>query len=246
VTAPDGSILNCRPPAPVASRHVVGHFVPGLVLAALTPVLERHCAGSADAVWISVWSPFNLTLFQSGGAGAWHGRDGRNATGFPSAVASVPTEVLERSAPLVQRERSLRTDSGGAGRWRGGLGQTSIMTLRESGEWRVSALADRTTVPAPGADGGHHGAPGAVTVDGRPIPTKRLTSLVPDASVRLDLPGGGGVGDPRERDPQAVLRDVVDGYVSLEAAQQLYGVRIRQNRQGRVLLPEDFDIQEET
>ena len=71
VTAPEGSILNCREPAPVASRHVVGHFVPGVVLAALAPVLERHAAGSADALWISVWSPYNLTLFQSGGAGAW-------------------------------------------------------------------------------------------------------------------------------------------------------------------------------
>ncbi len=244
VTAPEGSILNCRSPAPVASRHVVGHFIPGVVLAALAPVLERHAAGSADALWITVWSPHNLTLFQCGGAGAWHGRDGRNASGFPSAVASVPTEVLELAAPLVQRERSLRTDSGGAGQWRGGVGQTSIMTQREGAAWSVSALADRTTVPAPGADGGHDGAPGEVTIDGRPLPTKRLTSLEPDARVRLDLPGGGGLGNPHDRDPRAVLNDVVDGYVSIEAARRIYGVTIRQNRQGRVLLPEDFDIQE--
>lgn len=242
VTAPEGSILNCREPAPVASRHSVGHFLPGVVLAALAPVLERHVGGSSDALWISVWSPFNLTLFQSGGAGAWSGRDGRNSSGFPSAVASVPTEVFELTAPVVQRERSLRVDSGGAGRWRGGLGQTSVMTLRDGTEWRVSALADRTTVPAPGADGGLDGAPGEVSVDGSPLPTKRLTSLARDARVRLDLPGGGGVGNPRERDPQAVLRDVVDGYVSIEAARELYGVTIRQTREGRVLLPEDFEI----
>jgi N-methylhydantoinase B len=245
VTAPEGCILNCRPPAPVASRHAVGHFVPGVVLAALAPVLERHPAGSADALWISVWSPHNLTVFQSGGAGAWQGRDGRNASGFPSAVASVPTEVIELEAPLVQRERSLRTDSGGAGRWRGGLGQTSVMTLREGEEWRVSALVDRTTVPAPGADGGHDGAPGAVSADGRPLPTKRLTALARDARVRFDLPGGGGVGDPRERDPRAVLRDVVDGYVSPDAARRDYGVSIRCTRAGRVRLPEDFEIEED-
>jgi len=244
VTAPEGSILNCVEPAPVASRHVVGHFVPGLVLAALQPVLQRHAAGSSDALWISVWSPHNLTLFQSGGAGAWEGRDGRNSSGFPSAVASVPTEVLENAAPLIQRERSLRTDSGGAGRWRGGLGQTSIMSLRDGTEWRVSALADRTDVAAPGADGGHDGAVGEVSVDGAPIPTKRLVALAPDARVRLDLPGGGGVGDPRDRDREAVLRDVVDGYITREAAEAVYGVTIRQTRTGRVLLPEDFEIQE--
>jgi N-methylhydantoinase B len=244
VTAPEGCILNCREPAPVASRHVVGHFVPGVVLAALAPVLEREVAGSSDALWITVWSPYNLTLFQSGGAGAWHGRDGRNSSGFPSAVASVPTEVLENAAPLIQRERSLRMDSGGAGRWRGGLGQTSVMTSR-GGDWRVSALADRTKVPAPGADGGQDGAVGEVSVDGRPLPTKRLIGLAPDARVRLDLPGGGGVGDPGQRDPAAVLRDVVDGYVSIAAAKELYGVTIRQTRQARVLLPEDFEIQEE-
>ena len=209
-------------------------------------MLERRSAGSADALWISVWSPFNLTLFQSGGSGAWDGRDGRNSSGFPSAVASVPTEVLELSAPLIQRERSLRTDSGGAGHWRGGLGQTSVMSQRGDGEWRVSALVDRTTVPAPGADGGHDGAPGAVSVDGEPMADQAPhSSATRRAQVRLDLPGGGGVGSPSDRDPQAVLRDVVDGYVSVDAARELYGVTIRQLREGRVLLPEDFEIQEE-
>jgi N-methylhydantoinase B len=119
------------------------------------------------------------------------------------------------------------------------------MTLRDGHEWRVSALADRTDVPAPGVDGGHDGAPGAVTLDGEPLPTKRLIPLKPDARVRLDLPGGGGVGDPGNRDPQAVLEDVVDGYISIDAARTIYGVTIRKNHQGRVLLPEDFEIQEE-
>src|SRR5262249_50448499 len=99
--------------------------------------------------------------------------------------------------------------------------------------------------PAPGADGGRDGAPGNVTVDGHELPTKRLTALAPGARVRLDLPGGGGVGNPRDRDPQAVLKDVVDGYVSLQAAHELYGVKIRQQRNGRVVLPEDFEIEEE-
>ena len=168
VTAPEGSILNCRQPAPVASRHVVGHFVPGVVLAALAPVLERHSAGSADALWISVWSPHNLTLFQSGGAGAWHGRDGRNASGFPSAVASVPDRGARERRP-ADPARALAADrlrrrGPVARRARADVGHEPA---RAASEWRVSALADRTTVPAPGADGGHDGAPGEVIVDGR-------------------------------------------------------------------------------
>ena len=237
VTAPEGSILNCLPPAPVASRHLVGHFIPGLIFAALEPVLgERRPAGGADSIWISVWTgaAYNLTLFQSGGAGARHGRDGMSATGFPSAVASVPTEVLELAAPVVQRERSLRVDSGGAGRWRGGLGQTSVVT----GGGRVSVLADRISVPAPGAFGGSAGAPGALSV-----PAKRLIAV--SGPVRFDLPGGGGFGSPLERDPEAVLGDVLDGYVSREAAAAEYGVVVGGDADALVVLPGDLYVDED-
>ena len=156
-------------------RHVVGHFVPGVVLAALAPVLERHPAGSSDALWISVWSPLQPDAVPVR-------RRGRLARPRRPQRQRLPVGGRLRARPrcsssprrLIQRERSLRTDSGGAGRWRGGLGQTSVMALREGDQWRVSALADRTTVPAPGTDGGHDGAAGEVTVDGRPLPTKRL------------------------------------------------------------------------
>jgi N-methylhydantoinase B len=256
VLAPEGSILSCVPPAPVASRHVVGHFVPGLVTAALAPVLGgRAPARGADPIWISVWSSppetpardaYSLTLFQAGGMGAWHGRDGRSATGYPSAVAYVPTEILEQSTPLVQRERALRPGSGGPGRWRGGLGQTSALTLRPGAAWRMSALVDRTMVAAPGAEGGHEGAPGLLRSGDEPLAPKRLIDLAPDAVVRFDLPGGGGVGDPLERDPEAVLGDVLDGYVSLDEARTQYGVAVRRTAgrpdARRVLLPGDLEV----
>jgi N-methylhydantoinase B len=237
VMAPEGCILNCVPPAPVASRHLVGHFIPGLIFAALEPVLgERRPAGGADSIWISVWSGagYNLTLFQSGGAGARLRADGMSATGFPSAVAYVPTEVLELAAPVVQRQRSLRVDSGGAGRWRGGLGQTSVV----SGGTRVSILADRIAVPAPGAFGGGAGAPGALSV-----PAKKLVNV--DRPVRFDLPGGGGYGSPLERDPDAVLRDVLDGYVSRAAAASEYGVVVRGPEDALVLLEGDLYVDED-
>lgn len=252
VRAPLGSILNCRPPAPVASRHLIGHLLPGLILGALEPVLKtRVIAGGADSIWITVWrghlneeATFNITLFQSGGMGARYGKDGLNATGFPAAVAAVATEVLETMTPLLQTERALLTDSGGPGRWRGGLGQRSRITCWSGEPWSVSVLAERIDHPAQGLDGGHSGAVGAVMADRVAIPSKRLHRLPADAEVALDLPGGAGIGRPLERDPHDVCADVVDGYVSAETAEHDYGIRVvyRGRPDALVRTPDDFEI----
>jgi N-methylhydantoinase B len=255
VSAPEGSILNCTQPAPVAARHLVGHFLPGLVLGALGRASEgRALAQSSDSLWITVWrgqdrgaEPFNLTLFQSGGMGARDGKDGLSATGFPAAVACVPTEVFESLTPLVHGERSLIPDSGGAGRWRGGLGQRSLMRCRTDDPWTVSALVDRTQFPAEGLDGGGPGAAGALSAGGRKAQAKRLTRLEPDDEVALDVPGGGGVGDPHTRPVEAVLADVVDGYVTVERARERYGVAIRYAGPADAIVrgPEAFEVDNE-
>jgi N-methylhydantoinase B len=255
VTAPEGSILNCVSPAPVAARHLIGHFLPGLILGALGQASEgRALAESSDSLWLTVWrgqdrdaEPFNLTLFQSGGMGARDGKDGLSATGFPSAVACVPTEVFESLTPLVHGERSLIGDSGGAGRWRGGLGQRSRIRCRTDAAWTVSALVDRTQFPAQGLGGAGAGAAGALSVGGREARGKRLTRVAPDEEVALDLPGGGGVGDPHARPVEAVLADVVDGYVTLEQARERYGVAIRYVGAENAILrgPEAFEVDDE-
>jgi N-methylhydantoinase B len=235
VTAPEGSILNCLEPAPVGSRHLIGHLLPGLIFGALAPAMPgRLMANGADSTWLTIWRgavgdgrPYSLTIFQSGGAGARAVKDGLTTTGFPSGVAGVPAEVIETLSPLVQSRRELRTDSGGAGRSRGGLGQTVEMRSRGHGRWSVSALIDRTRHPAKGIEGGLEGAAGGLSLSsGEPAAPKTVISLAEDVEVRLDLPGGGGYGDPRSRDPEAVLADVVEGYVSLQAARDLYGVAI--------------------
>ena len=236
VSAPEGSILNCREPAAVASRHLVGHFLPGAIFGALAPVLPgRLLAGGADPGWMSIWrgawpdseQPFMLTVFQLGGMGARATKDGLSTTGFPSGVASVPTEVIETLAPLVQRRRELRADSGGAGRERGGLGQASEWSFRGAGSWSVSAMIDRTRFPAQGFAGGQPGAPGAFRADGEPKAPKTVVYFKPGSRVELSPPGGGGYGDPLERQPERVLHDVVEGFVSIEAAAREYGVAVR-------------------
>jgi N-methylhydantoinase B len=235
VTAPPGSILNCLEPAPVGTRHLIGHLLPGVIFGALAPVLrERLLATGADATWLTIWRgeggdgrPFALTVFQSGGTGARGTKDGLNATGFPSGVAGVPAEVIETLTPLVQLRRELRIDSGGAGRFRGGLGQATETRCRSGRPWAVSTLIDRTRVPGGGLEGGGPGARGELSLSsGAPAQPKSVLRLDPDVSVRLFPPGGGGYGDPHERDPELVLADVVDGYVSLEAARAEYGVAV--------------------
>src|SRR5260370_28880688 len=122
VSAPPGSILNCLEPAAVASRHLIGHFLPGVIFGALAPTMPgKLMACGADPIWISVWhgkwpvsqENFTFSLFQCGGTGARAVKDGLNTTGFPSGGAGVPAEVVENLTRLVQHRRELRTDSGG-------------------------------------------------------------------------------------------------------------------------------------
>jgi N-methylhydantoinase B len=235
VTAPRGSILNCVEPAPVGTRHLIGHLLPGVIFGALAPVLhERVMAAGADATWLTIFRgserdgrPFSITIFQSGGTGARSIKDGLGATGFPSGVAGVPAEVIETLTPIVQHRRELRTDSGGAGTFRGGLGQAVEMSCRSGLPWTVSSLIDRIRYVPPGVEGGLSGAPGRFSLSsGAPAQEKSLVRLDPDVTLDLSPPGGSGYGDPRRRDVERVLADVVDGYVSIESAWEDYGVAI--------------------
>ncbi|MCX6049249.1 MAG: hydantoinase B/oxoprolinase family protein [Chloroflexi bacterium] len=254
VSAPRGSILNCVEPAAVASRHLVGHFLPSAIFGALSSALPgRLMAGSADPIWLSVWrgtwrdtgEAAQTTMFQVGGTGARATKDGLNTTGFPSGVAGVPAEVLESLAPVIQHRRQLRTDSGGAGQQRGGLGQATEISYRGQGPWSVSAMIDRTRFNAQGLEGGQPGALGEFMQDERqPLPPKTVIWFEPETRVHLNPPGGGGYGDPFTRAPARVLDDVVDGYVSLEAAERDYGVVVYYigKDEQLVRLPKDYVI----
>jgi N-methylhydantoinase B len=252
VSAPPGSILNALDPAPVASRQVIGHFIPSAIFAALSGALPgRLMAPGADPIWLSVWRgdrpPFTLTVFQVGGTGARPLKDGLSAVGFPSGVAGVPAEVIESLSPVIMKRRELRPDSGGAGKWRGGLGQLTAFSRRGDGRWSVSSIADRTRYPAPGLMGGGNGATGEVGLaDGTVLHAKAMVDLKSGDIVHVNLPGGGGYGAAWERDPERVLWDVVEGYITAEAAEKKYGVSVRYNgkRDDWVKLPRDWIIDE--
>lgn len=253
ITAPEGSILNCVRPAAVASRHLVGHFLPSAIFGALSQIIpERVLAGSADPIWMSIWRAkwpdskrqSNLTLFSLGGTGARPTKDGLNTTGFPSGVGGVPTEVVETQAPLLQSHRELRTDSGGPGEFRGGLGQNISVSHLGEEKWSVSGMVDRTQFPADGLIGGKPGAQGEFKLDGEPATAKTILWMEPDSTVELNPPGGGGFGDPMSRDPERVLDDVVNGYVSIEQAKEQYGVVVlfEGGEEDLVRLPKDYSV----
>lgn len=255
VVAPPGCILNAQRPAPVAARHILGHFVPSVIFRALGEVLaERSMAGGADAIWLITIQgerdeeqDFTYTFFSMGGTGARAIKDGLSTTGFPSGVAGCPAEVTENLTPIIVHRRELRQDSGGAGIFRGGLGQTLELGTRSGRPYNVIPNSDRTRFPAEGVAGGRPGLTARINLDsGEGINPKAKTQVSPERSVVMHLPGGGGFGHPFDRDPQAVLQDVLNGYISLEAAEEEYGAVISRSapEDELVLMPEDFEIDE--
>lgn len=235
ISAPPGCILNCEFPAPVGGRHIIGHFLSTAVFGALSQAVpERVLADGAANIWITQFTgtdaagkSFTYVFFSSGGMGARPDKDGISATAFPSGIQGVPAEIIENVSPLLMEQRALVPDSGGPGRYRGGLGQEMVLSVRTSEPVIHSAMYDRTKFPALGYGGGKNGELGDFRLsDGsRPHP-KAQYRLLPDQKVTLRLPGGGGFYSPLERDPELVRQDVRDGYVSVEAARTEYGVAL--------------------
>lgn len=236
ITAPEGSLLNARYPAAIGGRHLVGHFLPSVVMGALADALpDNVMAPGFDGLWdthLSGVDPktgrhFSFTWFASGGTGALSGKDGFSATAYPSGIAGVPSEVMEVLAPMVMLRRELRMDSGGPGKARGGLGQTMEFELLTEQPYLFSGLYERARFPAPGLHGGHPGAAGNLLTNNDVELEPKISALIPPDTIPvLEMPGGGGYGLATERDPGLVLEDVRDGYVSLESAAKDYGVVI--------------------
>jgi N-methylhydantoinase B len=247
VSAPEGSVLNVKRPWPVAARHTVGHMLPDLVFGCLHQVMPGGVPAEGAS---SLWNPqifgggslveeveesteanslpeFSTVIFHCGGAGARPTKDGLSVTAFPSGVRTIPIEATESVAPVLFHCREFREGSGGAGRFRGGLGQ--VIELGGAAANAVAMLCnfERVHNPARGRDGGKAGAPGAVSLrSGRPIRPKGRQTVPRRDAIRLELPGGGGFGDPRARDPERVRDDVLDGLITAEDARRDYGVAL--------------------
>ena len=235
VSAPEGCILNAQPPAAVGARHIVGHFLPGVIFGALAQVIPRQVmADGAANIWSTQFTGrdtnddlWTYVWFSTGGTGARPTADGISAAAFPSGISGVPAEVIESLAPIVINRREYRQDSGGAGTFRGGLGQTLEVAVRSGQPYWFSPLFDRVQFAAQGSEGGGAGAFARIdTSTGESITRKGMRQFDADTVLTLSLPGGGGFGDPFARDPAAVAEDVRNGMVSRAAATEAYGVQI--------------------
>ncbi|MDH3753625.1 MAG: hydantoinase B/oxoprolinase family protein [Acidimicrobiia bacterium] len=205
VEAPEGSIVNAVSPQPGTARHVVGMFLPNALLKALAQVEpEQSMAEGSGAVWTMQvsgshddGSPFITAMFTyAGGVGARASKPGLSACSYPTGVSAVPIEVVEASAPIRFHRKALRPGSGGAGRQPGGLGQTVEFSVDTTRDWQLNAVTSRLAVPPEGILGGEPGATGRFAVNGKPVETQARITLRPDDVVTLELPGGGGYGEP--------------------------------------------------
>ena len=235
VLAEEHTCVHPLRPAPVTARHVIGQMLPDLMFGCLSQALEaRVPAESAGSIWVlplasegSSGTRFNVLNVGLGGTGARPGKDGLNTTAFPSGVGVVPVEITENESPLVFWEKQYRPDSGGPGEFRGGLGQRIVIGNSESAPFSVSAATfDRLRNPAAGRGGGRPGAPGAARLaSGRVLETKSVHVVPPGDRLVLDLPGGGGMGDPAQRERDRIRADVTAGLVSEERAARDYPAR---------------------
>lgn len=240
IEAPVNSIVNAVHPAPVALRHIVGHFVPDAVFNAfdkivpgLVPAEGAACLCNfqvsvrprSDAPAPADARRSEVLTFNSGGSGARPSHDGLNATAFPSGVMTMPIEATEHAGPVIIWRKELRPDSGGAGKQRGGLGQFMEVGAREGHEFDIQAMFDRVDHPAKGRRGGAAGAPTTIAQDdGSKMNGKGKQFVAHGRKVIMAFPGGAGYGDPKDRAPQAVKRDLARGYISAETAAKDYGL----------------------
>ena len=218
VTAPPGTIVSARYPAPVGARHLVGLYIPCAIFGALASVCPDRVVADSSVLSALTLSgrdardkPYVFTFFSSGGMGGRAGKDGLDATAFPSNVANVPIEVMEQAIPVLVTRRELIAGSFGEGRHRGGAGQRIGLRLRDGGEAVVSCMVERTEAAPRGILGGAPGRPAGLLLDGKPLDPKHAFVLRPGEELVLETPGGGGYGSPGERPPDAAARDRASG-----------------------------------
>jgi len=246
VLTPPGTIVNADPPAPCGGMVEVKYCVETAVMGALAQALGGRVTGDlkggGNHCYVGGPDPrsgetFIFYEYPAGGTGAHADGDGNNtvrAWTESDMTTLQPIEAVEQLYPVRVERTALREDSGGPGRFRGGLGLTRHVRIRTGGT-RLSVLAEKAVLPPFGVSGGAAGARNHFwvlrddrAVEPSPLPGKVSGfPILPGDVLVMDSSGGGGFGDPLERALDAVAADVAEGYVTREAAESIYGAVIR-------------------
>ena len=229
-SAPKGCILNAQPPFPTGGRHAMGHFVTPLIYGALAEATPDRVQADSGMMNLITYQgtrrdgrPFSTIYFAAGGYGALDGLDGWVTLPHPSNMAVVPVEVWETLTHTTVESKRLIADSGGAGQFRGGLGQEVVLRNDTGNVLVMLGMGNRTQFPAMGKFGGGAGALREHSVDGKPVHAKGRIEVAPGQTMTIVEAGGGGFGAPRQRAHEAIMRDVAEGLVSPGAARRIYG-----------------------
>src|SRR5512139_536387 len=238
--APEGTVVHFKFPRAVAARLVIGHYITEIIYRALSGVAPNKviAASGGTPAQMNVFygkrndaRPWHSVIIRGGGMGASSVSDGNYVYIFPANGANTPIEIFESDTPLIVERRELLTDSGGPGKMKGGLGKREVFRIPDDKYAPIPPVnlgiqAGRHIHPPEGLFGGKTGAKAQFLVDtvqGNPF---GLTQLKPGDAVTIDAAGGGGYGNPLERDPEMVETDIREGYVSAEKAREYYGVAI--------------------
>ena len=243
VELPPGSIVNPNFPAPINARSVCLRRVIDTVLGAMAQAIPKrmtaaHC-GQSSLIHVGTLDPDTGRRIVATVGGPWMGgmgaratKDGIDVTDHDASnVYHMPVETSEAELPVLFHQVELWRDSGGAGKWRGGLGYHTKFEWRGA-EGAATVRRDRHRFAPWGLLGGHSGPLCRTTLTragqpAAPLPSKGSLTLYAGDCMDLWTTGSGGHGPPTERDPQRVLDDVLDGRVSAEAAETGYGVVIQ-------------------
>lgn len=232
VAAPEGSFLNPKFPAPVRMKPSSGHYIPDAIIDAVKNVVPKTILAESGNKFLVDFHgrtddgrPVAEVIFVMGGMGARATKDGPHCMSFPANSSNIPVEVLEATVPVRVRSKTLRPDSGGPGRYRGGCGQEFVFESVSPSPLTVRAVHGKLATGPNGLRGGMAGAAGGIWVNDRPVPDKTPRELKTGDVMRLSVPGGGGMYAPEERHADALRRDVENGVVTDEGARQYASAR---------------------
>lgn len=245
LSVPEGTVLNPTFPAPGMYRSLLSYFTVEALMGAIyqvAPDLAMAPSGTYP-LWTEKFSgtgpdgrEFLSHYNAQGGQGAFRDRDGNSAVVFPGNIATTSVELFELEAPFRVVSRELRPDTGGAGKFRGGLGQETVMECLNDTPVQVAFSGGRLVEPAIGREGAEAGAEGVIQIrDDAPFARSGRGVMEKGDLCRFAQPGGGGFGDPAERDAALIARDLRLGYITPEGAARDYGVRV--DEEGQISRP---------